>query len=200
MKYISPYYASLHKLSKAYSNMNLLCMSLERWERGIRWKRDKSFDWHLMFDESIGYDENVLAEVEKIMQDFNRYRKQQLEYEKKCHNWKLYHAELESTITKQEAQKYETNWQSIYDVYRNKCKMVCPDVRELANILVVLCYEKHPSSYKKFIWHMAGAGVVENIKPIPVALPYHDPNGEYEYLGQKFSIAEAQQYEARVRG
>ena len=102
-------------------------------------------------------------------------------------------------FTKEEAKTYETNWQAIYNVYRNKCKLVCPDVRELANILVVLCYEKYPNKFKKFLWHMAGAGVVENIKPVPVQLPVHDPNGEYEYLGQRYSLAEPKIYEARVK-
>lgn len=201
MKYAGPYYARLHNLSKAHSNMNLLCMSLERWERGVRWHKEPAgnFDWHIMFDKEIGYDQSVFDQIEAIFLDFNRYRKEQLLFEKKCHNWQLYKTELKDKITKEEAKTYETNWQAIYNVYRNKCKLICPDVRELANILVVLCYEKYPNKFKKFLWHMAGAGVIENIKPVPVQLPVHDPNGEYEYLGQRYSLAEPKIYEARVK-
>lgn len=201
MKYAGPYYARLHNLSKAHSNMNLLCMSLERWERGVRWRKEPagSFDWHIMYDPEVSYDQAVFDEIEAIFLDFNKCRKEQLEFEKKCRNWQLYHKDIESRITKEEAKTYETNWQAIYNVYRNKCKLVCPDVRELANILVVLCYEKYPNKFKKYLWHMAGAGVVENIKPVPVQLPVHDPNGEYEYLGQRYSLAEPKIYEARVK-
>lgn len=201
MKYAGSYYARLHNLSKAHSNMNLLCMSLERWERGVRWHKEPagSFNWHIMYDSEIGYDQDVFNEIEAIFLDFNKYRKNQLELEKKAKNWKLYRKELEGIMTKEEAKTYETNWQAIYNVYRNKCKLVCPDVRELANILVVLCYEKYPNKFKKFLWHMAGAGVVENIKPVPVQLPVHDPNGKYEYLGQRYSLAEPKIYEARVK-
>ena len=201
LRYNGPYYARLHNLSKAHSNMNLLCMSLERWERGVRWHKEPagSFDWHLMFDEEISYDQAVFDEVESIFLDFCKCRKNQLELEKKAKNWKLYRKELEGVMTKEEAKTYETNWQAIYNVYRNKCKLVCPDVRELANILVVLCYEKYPNKFKKFLWHMAGAGVVENIKPVPVQLPIHDPNGEYEHRGQQYSLAEPKIYEARVK-
>lgn len=200
-KYNGPYYARLHNLSKAHSNMNLLCMSLERWERGVRWRKEPagSFDWHIMYDDAVGYDQAVFDEIEAIFLDLDKYRKIQLEFEKKCHNWQLYKNDLKDKITKEEAKTYETNWQAIYNVYRNKCKLVCPDVRELANILVVLCYEKYPNKFKKFLWHMAGAGVVENIKPVPVQLPVHDPNGEYEYLGQRYSLAEPKIYEARVK-
>lgn len=65
-KYNGPYYARLHNLSKAHSNMNLLCMSLERWERGVRWRKELagSFDWHLMYDEAVGYDQTVFDEIE----------------------------------------------------------------------------------------------------------------------------------------
>lgn len=199
MKYAGPYYARIHDLSKAHSNMNLLCMNLERWERGVRWHKDmNSFDWHIMYDEEIGYDQEVFNEIEKLFLEFNKERKQALEFEKKCKNWKLYHKEIESKISKEDAKTYETNWQAIYNVYRNKCKIVCPDVRELANILVILCYEKYPNKFKKFLWHMAGAGVVENIKPVEVQLPIRDPDGEYEYLGQRYSLADPKKYEARV--
>lgn len=201
MKYAGPYYARQHNLSNAHSNMNLLCMDLERWERGVRWHKEPagSFDWHIMYDSEIGYDQDVFDEIEAVFLDFNKYRKNQLELEKKAKNWKIYRKELEGIMTKEEAKTYETNWQAIYNVYRNKCKLICPDVRELANILVVLCYEKYPNKFKKFLWHMAGAGVVENIKPIPVQLPVHDPNGKYEYLGQRYSLAEPRIYEARVK-
>ncbi len=175
-------------------------MSLERWERSVRWgKTPASFDWRIMFDDEIGYDPATFKEVEKTFLDFNIYRKEQLEFEKKCRNWKLYHKELKGVIRREEAKTYETNWQSIYNVYRNRCRTICPNVRELANILVVLCYDKYPNKFKKFLWHMAGAGVVENIKPVPVRLPFHDPDGEYDYLGQKYSLAEPQLYEVRVK-
>lgn len=152
MKYAGPYYARLHNLSKAHSNMNLLCMSLERWERGVRWRKEPagSFDWHIMYDPEVSYDQAVFDEIEAIFLDFNKCRKEQLEFEKKCRNWQLYHKDIESRITKEEAKTYETNWQAIYNIYRNKCKLVCPDVRKLANILVVLCYEKYPNKFKKF--------------------------------------------------
>lgn len=201
MKFCGPYYARQKNLSNAHSNMNLLCMDLERWERGVRWRKEPAgnFDWHIMYDDAVGYDQAVFDEIEDIFLDFNKYRKQQLEFEKKCHNWQLYKNDLKDKITKEDAKTYETNWQAIYNVYRNKCKLICPDIRELANILVVLCYEKYPNKFKKFLWHIAGAGVVENIKPVPVQLPVHDPNGEYEYLGQRYSLAEPKIYEARVK-
>ena len=200
MKYAGDYYARQHNLSKAHSNMNLLCMDLERWERGVRWHKDTApFNWNIMYDAEIGYDQAIFDEIEAIFLDFCKCRKENLEFEKKCRNWKVYHKDIQDRITREEAKTYETNWQSIYNIYRNKCKMICLDVRELANILVVLCYGKYPNKFKKFLWHMAGAGVVENIKPVPVQLPVHNPDGEYEYLGQRYSLAEPKIYEARVK-
>lgn len=199
MKYAGPYYARMKSLSKSHSNMNLLCLDLERWERSVRWRKDKvEFDWHILFDDEIGYDEEIYNEIEKLFLDFNQKRVEAFKFEMKCHNWAVFHQDIEDKITKEEAKNYQTNWQSLYDIYRNKCKLICPDVRELANILVKLCYEKYPTKFRKFAWHMAGAGIVENIKPVPIQLPVKDPNGEYEYLGQRYSLSELQSYEARV--
>lgn len=80
MKYAGPYYARLHNLSKAHSNMNLLCMSLERWERGVRMRKEPagSFDWHIMYDPEVSYDQAVFDEIEAIFLDFNKAAKSNL--------------------------------------------------------------------------------------------------------------------------
>lgn len=190
MKYAGPYYSKLKNLSKSHSNMNLLCMSIERWERSVKYRRPKvQFDWKIMYDDEVGYDEDTFNEIEKIFLEFNEYRKDQLLFEKKCKNWSMYKKEISKKITKAEARSYETNWQSIYNVYRNRCTDICPNIKELANILVVLCYEKYPNKYKKFAWQIAGSGIVENIKPVPVSLPKKDDNGDFYYLGNKYSMA-----------
>lgn len=191
MKYAGPYYSKLKTMSRAHSNMNMLCMSIERWERSMLYKKfgGKNFDWHIMFNDKVGYTQEHFDKIEEIFLDFNICRKSQLLFEKKCKNWKLYRKELEPTITKAEAKIYETNWQAIYNIYRNKCKEICPNVNELANILVVLSYEKYPNKYKKFMWHMAGAGIVDNIEPKEIQIPKKDKYGEYEYLGQKYSLS-----------
>lgn len=152
-------------------------------------RTSRDFNWSIMYDPDIGYDPAVFSEIEKIYIDFDKYCRDQLLFEKQCKNWDIYHSEIEDVITKQEAKNYETDWQSIYNIYRNRCLMICPDVRELANICVLLCYKFHPSKTKKFLWNIAGAGIVENIKKVPIALPCKDANGKYEYLGQRYSIA-----------
>ena len=62
-------------------------------------------------------------------------------------------------------------------------------MRELANICVVLCYDKYKSRNKKFMWQMAGKGVVENIKQVNICLPQECDDGEYEYLGKRYTLA-----------
>ena len=79
MKYAGPYYSKLKNLSKAHSNMNLLCMGIERWERGIKYKAPKKdFNWHIMYDEDIGYSEEHFKQIEEIFLDFGKFRKKEL--------------------------------------------------------------------------------------------------------------------------
>lgn len=202
MKYASPYYKRLHKLSRAPSNMNRLCFDLERWEKKIRFKRtDRSFDWKIMYDEEIGYDDNVFAEIEKIYLDFIKTIRELAELDKKCRDYDRYQDELkEENITKEMAKSYGTDWQYYYNVYRSRCLAVCPDVRELANIAAVLCYDKHPTRNKKFLWRVAGRGVVENIKQVNILLPKEDMEGEFTYLGRKFTMAPMEQQQFKIHG
>jgi len=193
MKYIGKYYAKLNCLSKSKSNMNRMCMALERWERGVRFRRlPTEFNWRIMYDAEIGYDQKVFDEVEKLYLQYNDERNDHLLFERQCRNYDRYKEEIGHLIDKKTASHYETNWQAFHNVYRNKCALVCPDIRELANIVTVLCYEKYPKKNRKFMWHMAGPGIVANIKSVPVRLPQRDPNGEYEYLGQTYSLADPQ--------
>ena len=190
MKYASPYYKRMKKLSCAHSNMNMLCFELERWENTIRKRRMKKFDWRIMFDEEIGYDQEHFDAIELIFCEFYKLCRDLAELNHRCRHYETYKDILrEQNITKEIATNFEVNWQYYYNIYRSRCQQIVPDVRELANICVVLCYDKYKSRNKKFMWQMAGKGVVENIKQVNICLPQECDDGEYEYLGKRYTLA-----------
>ena len=45
---------------------------------------------------------------------------------------------------------------------------------------------KYPNKNKKFMWRVAGDGIVDNIKAIDIELPVKDDNGSYLYLGKHY--------------
>ena len=85
-----------------------------------------------------------------------------------------------------DAKDFTIDWQYYYSIYRNKCLAVCPNRKMLANIAVILCYQKYPTKNKKFMWRVAGDGIIENIKAIDLELPVKDSQGSYTYLGKHY--------------
>lgn len=190
MKYASPYYKRMKKLSCAHSNMNQLCFYLERWENTIRKRRTDKFDWTIMMDSDVGYTQEHFDAIEQIFHEFNKLCRDLSSINRKCKNYNTYKKELTKLgITKEDAKDYDVNWQCHYDTFRNRCQTIVPDQRELANICVILCYDKYKSRNKKFMWQMAGKGIVENIQQVNICLPQECDDGEYEYLGKRYTLA-----------
>ena len=82
---------------------------------------------------------------------------------------------------------YHVNWDSVYAKYRNECLEVC-EPKELANLATQICYVKYPRRSKKFLWAVASSGILENLEQKEFKIPIRDDNGDYEYLGRRYSM------------
>jgi hypothetical protein len=64
---------------------------------------------------------------------------------------------------------------------------------ELANAAVDICYTLIPSDNKGFVWSIFGEEIVHNVKTNRqdrIRIPFLDPNGCIEYLGEHYSLRE----------
>ena len=174
MKYAGEYYGNMKKFSKSYSNLNRLCWEIEKWECQFCWKRTyEDFDYNIMIDSAISFSQENYENIKSIYLEFcNEMRKLKLD---------------EFEIKKE--QGLIINWNYYYDIYKKKCLNICPE-KEVANYAVLLCYKEYPHKSKNFMWQVAGAGIIQNIKQIPVKMPCKNPNGDLEYLGHKYSLEE----------
>ncbi len=189
MKYAGDYYSHLKELSHSKSNMNRLCMELERWEKQFRFKRSyKSFDHTIMMDKNLSVDEGISQNIECIYLEFCEEMKSLAKEQMMLRNYEQYKDLFNGVLTMEEARNTSVNWKYYYDLYRLKCNEVCPDKKMLANIAVTLCYETYPSKNKKFLWQIAGEGVLENLQRTPSQIPVKDADGTEEYLGKKYSF------------
>lgn len=192
MKYAGEYYSKLSKFNKTYSNMNRLCYSLEKWDKKfVKFKNtEKDFNYKIMMsNDNIPEDETYLS-IEKIFIEFCDEMNDLSKLSYKCKNFdkfKNYFKENYPETSLETFKNFEVNWKYYYNIYFNKCKEVCPDKQKLANICVDLCYRKYPNKNKKFIWKVASEGILLNIKQCQISLPELDDNGEFEYLGKKYS-------------
>jgi hypothetical protein len=199
MKYASDYYYKQNKFSKSQSNMNKLCFEIEKWEKTIKWKHTcKDFDYHIMLDDSIIIDENIFNQVESIYLDFCKEMKELGILQNKLKRYKQYAEEFDGYITYSESQNISIDWQHYYNKYKSQCLNICKDIKMLANIVVLLCYEKYPNKSKKFIWKIAEEGIINNIKQVPIKLPKRDDNGNKIYLGKKYSIIDVNLEELHI--
>ena len=200
MKYASDYYASMKHLSQANSNMNRLCWQLESWHQEQKGRKNKhkiryhiakelnlpehflqrNFDWTIMIDSSIPVDESKLDKLEVIYKKFLKENNKVVKEYRRA----LGLAASQSTTEYVDA----PDWTAFYNSYRLQCLDVCPNPCELANLIVRVCYERHPKKNKKFIWIVGGEGILSNLKNVETALPMRDPNGEYEYLGNHYRM------------
>ncbi|MBC8531937.1 RNA dependent RNA polymerase [Gehongia tenuis] len=188
MKYAGPSYKN-QKLSRSLSNMNRLCWQLEKWDKELRFCPPSApFDHTLMLDESVSISPERFAAVEEIYLEFCKEVRSLGREQAMIQNYDRYQNELEGRISREDARSFSMNWKYYYDLYRTRCAAVCPNEQELANIAVTLCYDKYPKRNKRFLWAVAGNGVVENIKPVSLELPERDPNGPHTYLGRRYKL------------
>ena len=186
MKYRSPYYAR-QKLACAPSNMNRLCWELERWERGIRWRKEGRFDWHLMYDDSIAYTDEQFEAVEKLFLEFCAEISRVQKYQALVRKYQA--KDIREKYTRAEASMYIADWDSLYRKYRERAKGICPDDRVLANIAVILTYVRYKSRGKKFPWVVAPDGLIKNIRPKDLMyIPEQCDDGAFTYLGKPYRL------------
>lgn len=186
MKYASDYYMGLSKFSHANSNMNRLCKDIEHWCKTERYTSGaRDFDYHIMVDEAIEVPEKLQLQVNAL---FIRFYKETAELARDQLNIRKYG---DDSLSRYDAKNFSINWGYYYDQYRREAEELCDDKKMLANAAVRSCYEFYASKKNtRFMWVVAGDGVLENIKQQRFELPIRDPQGEYEYLGSRYSFAE----------
>lgn len=188
MKYAGKYYSNMGKLSKAKSNLNRLAWDIEKWEKKIRFKRKyKDFNYKIMIDSSILMDEKKCEQIESIYLEFRKEMGDLKKFEKisiSSENYQYYF----KGISREEIINTLPNYKKYHLKYIKQCKDICNNSKELANYVVEICYGKYPKYDKNFAWIIAKEGIVQNINQVEFMLPIKDKNGEYEYLGKKYSL------------
>ena len=186
MKYASDYYMGLKKFSMANSNMNRLCRDIEKWCKSERYNvSTKDFDYHIMINDAVEVPEEVQKQINVL---FVRFCKEIAELARDQMNVRKYGDESLSTY---DSRNFSINWGYYYDLYKAEAEEICGDKLALANAAVRACYEYYPNKKNtRFMWVIAGEGIVENIEQQKFELPIRDPQGAYEYLGNRYSFAE----------
>lgn len=179
MKYASPYYERL-KLSRSQSNMNKLCWAIERWRKGVRFKRtEQEFDDSIMIDNNVPVPDVIYNKMEQFYHSF-------------CAEVRELISQLNHSATELEEAERKRRFALLYERYRNRCYALCNnDATLVANTAVMLCHN-HKNWNQRFKWIVGGAGIVKNIKQVDISLPKRDDTGNFEYLGKRYTMVKVQ--------
>ena len=81
--------------------------------------------------------------------------------------YKWYKAKL-NEINKKYKSKYYTNFEEnigdkdqLLDLFKEKCAILCPNKRELCDILIDICYSDRAD--KNIVWSVCGEEIIENL-------------------------------------
>ena len=80
----------------------------------------------------------------------------------------------------------------LVDFFKRQCAEICPNERELCDILLDMCYKAENS--KQFVWDMCGDAIIENLldkhkRKITYPQLVTD-DGDFEYCGKQFKMCE----------
>jgi len=187
MKYISPYYGKMKKLSMSPSNMNRMSWDIEKWEKELKkLKTEQPFDYSIMLDNSIPWNSNTALQIQNLYKQFQvefyEMKKQQRMSYSSPEYYNYFGESNYGDVT-----NTSIDWDGFFNGFKKQAKEICSNEKELANYTVKLCYSKKGND-KNFCWIVSEEGLLANIKPVEHELPIYDPNGEHYYLGKRYSL------------
>lgn len=189
MKYVGRSYEK-QKLSYTHNNMNKLCREIEKWEKLVRFKKLGKFDYTIMLDSDVEIDESIFSAIEQVYLEYCKEMKDLYQDQWKIQNFDKYKDEYEGLISRKDSYDFVINWNYYFNQYKEKCKEICPNEKMLANIAVMLCYEKYKSrKNKNFVWKVSTEGILKNLNQIDeITLPIECNKGSFEYLGKFYKL------------
>ena len=189
MQFAGDYYKKIKEFNKYRSNMNSLCFDIERWENQKKTRRFvEDFDYHIMIDETVPYNEEVFKKIEEVYDDFDKTIKRLLLEKSKCKDWEKNKEWIKKhmQLNKKQSVAFDVNWNYYYDMYKKKLLDITSNKADIVNCLVKLCYEKHPRSSKKILWSVAGDWTASNVKPVNNRVLMRDRDGDINILGENY--------------
>lgn len=155
----------------------------------ICWLFEKEFDSYLSSDvRNLNFDYSILkSDARYSKKDYDRIYSLYKEYLVKVDNF--HHKARYERFDKDDAQIERYLFVS---AFRSECEMICPNEKELCNIVVDICYSTDKG--KQFAWDICGDTIVCNLLEkkgyklfYPAAV---NTKGDFEYCGVKFQMKE----------
>lgn len=155
--------------------MNSICRKFENEFDGYvaRVSSSDSFDYTIM-----------KSGCEYSQSQFNAIKRLYTEYNKRLRSYTIF-----SKYERVDELEWYLKLVDMREEFVQECAKVCPNRFTLCDIVLDICYQK--SATKKFAWEMCGAEIICNLLAKnngEISFPCHDPQGEIEFCGERFSV------------
>ena len=153
----------------------------------ISWLFEDAFQSYLAeYDKYYEFDYSILKSgVEYSINDYQRILQIKSEYDDSLRHY-------QQIANKQRLDKDElsVNRSIMLHKFQSKCEEICPNEKELCDIVIDMCYSSSKS--KQFAWDICGEIIIKNLLQknnhmihYPVLV---NSNGEFEFGGEQFTI------------
>lgn len=157
----------------------------------ICWVFEKEFDGilNVLNKNDEVFDYSILKSDTSYMHDtYKAIKKTYLEYIDKVQKF-------QQIIKKERVKDEDVSEQrkSFVDVFIEECNKICPNEKQLANIVIDLCYTTNRS--KQFAWDISGDVFIENLlsnNNYKIQYPEVDDNGDITFNGFNFTMKSKQ--------
>lgn len=169
------YYYKRLPLGIAPCTINRICWKIENNFKRELMTTTTLFDYALLKSNQFNYDKQKYNLLKELYKKYNKERK-----------------DFDKIIHSQKVDTYDINHikNIILSNFIRSASYICPNKKELCDILIDICYEDSLAS-KRFVWELCGDIIVENLlenNAYRINIPIQDPKGDFEYCGNNFVI------------
>jgi len=159
--------------------INKICWKFEDKFDGYlsSFKQNNEFDYSILKSD-ISYNDNTYKTIYKIYQDYiDKVQK------------------FQQTVKRERLKDEEVTESriSFVNAFKEECEKVCPDEKQLANIVLDMCYSTNKS--KQFAWDVSGNVFINNLlekNKYIINYPEEYVNGDIEFGGLTFKMNKKQ--------
>lgn len=153
----------------------------------ICWIFENEFDDYLSKDvRNLNFDYSILKSDAK-------YSKK--DYDRVCSVYKEYLTKIDNFHHRARAEKMDkfdaaSERQMFAEVFKSECEIICPNEKELCNIVLDMCYRTDKS--KQFAWDICGDVIIQNLLENHDYMMHYPSQtksiGDFEYCGVNFEM------------
>lgn len=153
------------------STMNKICWAVEDKFDGVDLFKDVVFDYSL-YKSNARYDDITYVQIKDVCKEYLK---------------KIRQINKSRAVENQDCLDYAADKEQLFSMLAEKCETICPNEKELCDILLDLCYQDGINT--SVVWTICSETIINNMLEkynYTLSYPYNDINGNIQCCGNTF--------------